>query len=203
MLQHGLDLGAEDQLAALVGVEQRRDAEVVAGADEELLAVVVEHHRELPVESADEVAAELLVQVRDHLGVAARAQGVAPADEEVTQFAVVVDLAGRHGDDLPALVVHRLVAGPEVVDRQPGERERHPVVDMESGGVRPPVLDGRAHGVECCARRPGIVSWPDEARESTHRQHPFQSRYGFRQQVNARLVRQVAAAGTEADYITS
>jgi hypothetical protein len=174
VLQHGLDLGAEDQLAALVSVEQRRDTEVVAGADEELLAVVVEHDRELPVETADEVAAELLVEVRDHLGVAARAQGVAPVDEEVTQFAVVVDLAGGHGDDLPALVVHRLVAGPEVVDRQPGERERHGFVDVETGGVRSPVSDRRAHGVERLARRPGVVSWPDEARESTHRQHPFE-----------------------------
>src|SRR5438552_14050604 len=80
---------------------------------------VPDRHREHPAQAGCERLAVLLVQVEQHLGVAARAESMAGPLELAPQLAVVVDLAVLDDVNRPVLVPDRLVAGLEVDDREP------------------------------------------------------------------------------------
>ena len=77
----------------------------------------------MPRRRSGEALAVLLVEVDEHLGVAARREAVPGALELVPQLAVVVDLAVLDDGDPAVLVGDRLVAGREVDDREPPGRE--------------------------------------------------------------------------------
>ena len=90
----------------------------------------------------------LLVEVRDHLGVALGREAVAARAQLVAQLAEVVDLAVEHDDDRAVLVGDRLIAGDEVDDSQPLDAETDAVVEKHAPRVRPAMLERGAHPLQ-------------------------------------------------------
>ena len=122
------DLRAEDESLGQQRVEQRLDAEPVAGEHELPPARVPDGEGEHPVEAGDAGRTLLLVEVQDRLGVGARAVRVALGLELGAQRLVVVDLAVVGDPDRAVLVGHGLVAGGrQVDDRQPAMAQRDPL----------------------------------------------------------------------------
>ena len=69
----------------------------------------------------------ILVQVREHLGVAAAAKPMPVGREPAAQVVVVVQLAVLHRPDRAVLVRERLVTAVDVDDGQPPHAERDAV----------------------------------------------------------------------------
>jgi hypothetical protein len=144
----GVELGGEGQRAAGLGVEQRLDAEAVAGEHEPALGRVPQREGEHAAQALDEARPPLQVGVGQHLGVRARAQPVTGGRELGVQRLVVVDLAVLdHGH--PAVGgADGLVAVLEVDDRQPPGGEPDRPVGPGAGAVGAAVEHLRVHRLE-------------------------------------------------------
>ena len=140
-------LGREQELAvALVDVE-RLLPEAVAREQQPPALGVPQGEGEHPLERRDERVAELLVQVRDNLGVGRRAELVAAPAQPRAQPAVVVDLAVERDPDRPVLVAERLVSALDVHHGEPSsaDREARHRVRVDAFVVGPPVTQQGAH----------------------------------------------------------
>ena len=138
-------LRRELEAVVLDAVVERLDPVAVAREHEPALASVPDRDREHAAQPLRERQAPLLVRVRDHLGVAVRAEAVAGARELVRELRVVVDLAVLHDDDASVLVRDRLVAGVEVDDREAPRGEPDRAVDERAVRVGAAVNERRAH----------------------------------------------------------
>jgi hypothetical protein len=87
----------------------------------------------------------VLVEMREHFGVAAAGELVTARPEVLAQRVVVVDLAVLGAPDAAALVRERLVAALDVDDRQPAGAERAAGVDDEPGVVGAAIFDQLRH----------------------------------------------------------
>src|SRR6185503_17521770 len=68
----------------------------------------------------------------------------------------------------PGLIAHRLPAGDEVDDRQPGHAESHVALDVDPRVVGPSVLEEPEHrGQELARRRPDVTGDPAHQRVPT------------------------------------
>ena len=119
----GLQLRAETEPSAALGVVERLDAQAVAREQELPLPRVPEREGEHAAQPLDAARPELLVEVHDDLGVGRRREAVAARHELAPQLAVVVDLAVEDDPDRAVLVGDRLLAGLEVDDGQPAHAE--------------------------------------------------------------------------------
>ena len=122
-VREGVELRRERQLAADGAVVQRLDPEAVAREHEPPGARVPDGDREHAAQPLPQARPPFLVAVREHLGVAMRAEPVTGAFELVLELAVVVDLAVLDDDDGAVLVRDRLVAAGQVDDREPARRD--------------------------------------------------------------------------------
>ena len=125
-LEHGLQLARERDVDVAVlrqRVVQRLHPEPVAREQQPLPLRVPEREREHPAEVLDAVVAVLLVEVHDHLGVAARGEPVALRLELGAQRAKVVDLPVEDDLDGAVLALLRLMPAGNVDDREPLMRE--------------------------------------------------------------------------------
>ncbi len=95
------------------------------------------------MEPVYEVRSLLLVEVGDHLGVAARRERVPGALQVGAQLAVVVDLAVEDDGDGAVLVEDRLIAGREVDHAQPLDPK--PDAGRRRGDRASPGRGARAH----------------------------------------------------------
>ena len=93
-----LHLGGEGNLVAGLGVavEQRTDADGVAGGDEPVLAGIVHDERELGIHVAEHIQTIFIVQRQQDLTVAVRLELVAPALQDFFFKAEAVQLAVAH-----------------------------------------------------------------------------------------------------------
>ena len=91
--QQGFDLGGEQQPAAQPGVEERFDAQAVAGQEEALPGVVPYAEGEDAVETLRAGGAPLDVRFEEHLGVGGRGEGMAAGHEVPAQVGGVVEFA--------------------------------------------------------------------------------------------------------------
>ena len=87
--------------------------------------------------------AVLLVEVRQHLGVAAAAEDVAAPAQLLAQGVVVVDLAVLRRPDAAVLVGEGLVAALHVDDREAARAERAALTGHVAGVVRAAVARSR------------------------------------------------------------
>src|SRR5438128_5932504 len=111
----------------------------------------------------DEVDPLVLVEVRQHLGVAAGAEAVPPGLERGAQRGVVVYLAVAHRDHVARLVGERLRAARDVDDREP------PAADATRAAHRPAVAVGAAmHERRAHAREDRLRVGPDHAVDAAH-----------------------------------
>jgi hypothetical protein len=126
-------------------VEQRLDAEAVACEHEPARAGVPQRDREHAAQPHERPGALRLVEVPDHLGVAARAEAVPARLELAAQLGVVVDLAVlRHGDGA-LLRGDRLVAVLEVDDGQAARIEHDRPDRRAAVGVGAAMAERVAH----------------------------------------------------------
>ena len=145
--QHALQLRGEDDAVAGLGVVERLDAEPVARDHEAPLAPVPDRHPELAANALRERQADLLVEVRQDLGVAVAREAVA-AEELAADVLVVVELAVLDGPDGGVLVADRLVAAFHVDDAEPPDAERDSGLEVRAAVVRPAVRHGIGHPIE-------------------------------------------------------
>src|SRR5215468_2250900 len=165
--EDGLELRGEHEAAADDRVVERLDAEPVAGNQDEAAPRVPYREGEHAAQPLDAALAEILVEVRDDLGVAGRAQGMAAGRELGPQLAVVVDLPVQHHPHRAVLVPDGLAAGREVDDAEPPHPEAHASVDAEALVVGPTMGEGVAHGSELAERHRLIVE-ADYSRDPAH-----------------------------------
>jgi hypothetical protein len=106
------ELGPEDDVAVVEErVEQRLDAQTVAGEEKCLPIAVPQRESEHAAKAFDAALAPRLPCVDDDFRVAQRAEDVAERDELGNQRLVVVDLAVEDDADAAVLVVQRLLPG--------------------------------------------------------------------------------------------
>src|SRR4051812_44670786 len=96
----------------------------------------------------DAACAEILVQVHDDLGIAARAERVAALLELRAKLLVVIDFAVQDDDDRPVFVEKRLISRFEVDNPQPLNSEADTVVDENAARIGAAMFDRRAHPLE-------------------------------------------------------
>jgi hypothetical protein len=141
-------LRGETDCAVSQRVEQGLLADAIAGEQQLATPPIPDREREHPVQTADTVNAELLVQVHDHLGVAVGGKAVAPAYEVCAQLPEVVDLAVQHDSDGAVLAEDRLVSGEEIDDAQALDPEARVAVHEQPSRVRAAMLQRRAHPLQ-------------------------------------------------------
>src|SRR6185312_12959494 len=132
-----LQLGGEEHEVVDDRVVERLDPEAVTRDHGAPLALVPHGGDELAAQVLAVALALTLVEVREHLGVAARAEGVAVCPQAVAERVVVVELAVLHGPHGPVLVGERLVAAGDVDDAQAPRAERDPRSLVRAAVVRP------------------------------------------------------------------
>ena len=153
--------------------EQRLLAEAVARQQQAAAALVPEGEREHAVERVHELRAVLLVEVDEHLGVRAAAEGVPALLEQVAQLAVVVDLAVQRRPHVARLVGERLVAAGDVdhAEAPRAERDASPRVLVDAFVVGAAMRLRRVHRAHRSRPVvPGRAADPAHATESKHRQ---------------------------------
>ncbi len=137
----------EQQLAVVLVQEQRLLAETVARDQQAAGALIPEGEGEHALQRVHHRLAVLLVEVHQHLGVAAGRKAVAAAPQVFAQLRVVVDLAVEGGPDRAVLVAQRLVTAVDVHDRKAPRADRHAggLICVNPLVVGPAVAQRRAH----------------------------------------------------------
>jgi hypothetical protein len=170
--QHRLGLRTERQPATALGVDHRLDAERVAHEVQRAAAPVEQGEGEDAVQARCEPDALLVVQVRQHLGVAGGLQRVPLGEHVGAQLGVVVDLAVVDHDHRAVGVGHRLGAAGDVEDRQAAVAEAHPVTDEEAVAVRPAVHDRVGHRPQQCR-----VAEAGRSGDAAHQRPPLAAKF--------------------------
>ena len=135
--KQGLDLAREREPPAGGPIEQWLLSHAVPAEHQAASALVPYRKREHAVQTLRELhRVELLGQVRDHLCVAARAEGVATTLQTRAQLAEVVDLTVEDGGNGLVLVRDRRIASLEVDDREPVLGDDRALRREASAGVR-------------------------------------------------------------------
>src|SRR5205823_8337488 len=170
-----LDLRCEaEPPGAHAAVEERLDAQPVAGEHETLDAAIPDREREHSVQPGHRVGPVLLVEVDDRLAVARRAEPMATRLEGRTELAIVVDLAVAHDPHGACLVLERLRAALHVDDGEPAMPERDLPVGPPPLTVRAAVGERGGHpadesGVD------GVGADADQPCDCAHRTVPYAS----------------------------
>src|SRR6266542_4594825 len=146
MAEQRFDLGGEEQEPVSVAVIERLLAQAIPREEQPPAAPVPDGEGEHPTQMIDARLAERLVGAKQHLAVAACPEAVAPALQERSQLAEVVDLPVEDEPDRLVLVRHRLAAADRVDDRQAGHPEPETGLDVEALSIGAAVLEQRQHG---------------------------------------------------------
>ena len=144
----GLELRPEDDEPVPFVQVKRFLAHPVAGQQKSLFALVPERESEHAPKMLDTVVSMLLVEVENHLAIAARLEDVPSVTQLIAQLHVVVDLAVRDEDQRVVLVGQRLRTGREVDDAQPPYRQCDALAGELAGAVRAAVNQCPAHASE-------------------------------------------------------
>ncbi len=155
-----------------LAVEQRLLAEAVAAEHELAAARVPERDGKHAVELREALDAELDVAAQDDFAVRLRAEHVAAGLQLRTQLAVVVDLAVEDEMDLAGFVLHRLMAGRQVNDRQASHADQRLIVAIVACIVGAAMPDRVVHSMDDGVRRQHAASCRDDADDAAHHGAP-------------------------------
>ena len=169
--EHRLQLGGEDDDVVDDRVVERLDAEAVARDQGSPARRVPDAERELAAQPARQLLAGLLEEVREDLGVAAGAEGMALALQLGADRLVVVELAVLDAPERLVLVGEGLVARDDIDDAEPARSERDPGCGVEPAVVRAPVRHDVRHPLEHLEtdNLPGPPPDLDDSTDATHR----------------------------------
>src|SRR5438132_722333 len=118
-----LDFGAKQQALTVKSIVQRLLPQAVARNQYFAAALVIQRQRKHAAQLVNAIAAQFLVQMDYHLGVAMRGEPVPPALQLGTELREVVDLAVENDPDGSILVKHRLVASSQIDDAKAAHPE--------------------------------------------------------------------------------
>src|SRR5215203_3821777 len=93
-------------------------------------------------------AIELLVKVRQDLGVAVRVKAVSASEEARAKLRVVIELAVLRRPDTSRFIRHRLAAAFDVDDAQPARTERESLAAHGKTIIRATMTQRRQHRIE-------------------------------------------------------
>ncbi len=166
--EDGFESAGDDQLAAVLRVEERLDAEAIPGGEEGSFVEVVNREREHAAESREAVGAVGLEGLHEEFGVAGRflleALSVEPGLEGggVVEFAVV--------DEGESFVVGYpgLRGRGEVADGETSMGEGDFAVEEKTGIVGAAVGHGVSHGAQCRLVETRGAARGDDADEAAH-----------------------------------
>ena len=151
------------------GVEQRFDAEAVAGEEQGFAVAVPEGEGEHAAEAVDAAFAPGLPGVDDDFGVAAGVEDVAQRLQFRDEFLIVVDFAVEDDADALVFVVQRLLAGGQVDDRQAAVAEPDAGFDMQAAFVGAAMKLRFVHAVEHRTIDVAFASGVENAGYSAHK----------------------------------
>ncbi len=145
--QESLDLGGEGQVRRGGLIEERLDAQTIARREQRALALIPDGEREHPVEAAETLLAETLIEVEQHFGVGSTDEVVAGGSEVLGELHVVVDLAVEDDPQIAIVADHGLVTRRREIDnRQPPRAKADRARDVQPRVIRSPVSEPIAHG---------------------------------------------------------
>ena len=144
-LEDRLDLGAEEELPFVEGIEQGLLSDTIPHEKKPFAPFVPEGDREHPLEVTDEIEPVILVEMDDRLRVAVRRESVPRSLEGLSEFLEIVDLPVEDHPDVALLVGNRLRPRLQVDHCQPSHGQPYPVAHMEPVFVGSTVNDDTAH----------------------------------------------------------
>ena len=162
-----LDLGSKNEAFPDDGIEQRRDAELVAGCEQALAGLVEQDKCELAVHLVEEAVAVLFIKMDQDFDVCAGTEAVALADQVFAKRAIIENLAVTDEKQAVVLVGQWLVAGQQINNAQPTEAEPDTVLDKPAAIVGPAMRQHLRHGVDNIRRDPLVTPDAKNAANST------------------------------------
>ena len=162
-------LGAEHEPPVVQhGVIERLLAQPVARQEQFPPRAVPQREGEHAVELGQAVRPPLLPGMDDRLGVAMRAEHVPGGFQPRAQGLEIVDHAVEDDRNGAVLVVHRLLPGAWIDDRQPAVAERHPWFLMEAVTIRPAMRNRRSHPPQQSTIHRPLSGQIEDTRDSAH-----------------------------------
>ncbi len=145
---NGGEFGGEGELLRGGLVEERFDAERIAGEESFARAEVNDAECEHAAETADAIIAPLFKGMDDHFGVAAGVEGVAGGFELGAELSEVVDFAVEGDPDVAVFVGHGLLACGGVDDGKAAVTEGDVGADEVSVAIGSAMGDGAGHAAD-------------------------------------------------------
>ena len=131
VLEQGLELRGEHELAIRPRIEQRLLADPIAGQEQESPPLVPDREGEHAAKPPQASRPILLEGMDDDLGVAPGGEPVSVCLQLGAQLEEIVDLAVERHPDRAVLVAHRLPAAGQVDDAEPALAEADVALDVE------------------------------------------------------------------------
>src|SRR5579862_8786183 len=161
-------LRAEDDPLPSQGIAERLHAGAVARHEQALPAGVPDREREHTVQPSHHIDAVLLVEMDEHLGVAARGKAVAGELQLATQGVMVVNLAVEDDGNRAVLVGNRLVTPGNVDDAQTPHAQRYAWRNKIAIRIGTAMRYGIAHGADAA---PSVIRRQLDAGKSCYAAH--------------------------------
>ena len=160
VLEQGLELRGEHELAIRPRIEQRLLADPIAGQEQESPPLVPDREGEHAAKPPQASRPILLEGMDDDLGVAPGGEPVSVCLQLGAQLEEIVDLAVERHPDRAVLVAHRLPAAGQVDDAEPALAEGDVALDVEPLVVGAAMREAGAEGARGQAARPHVPSGP-------------------------------------------
>ncbi len=124
--EDGLHLGSKKKPGSVLIIEERTDAETVAGQDQLFDTGIPDGHRKLTIQQRRERLPMLEIEIENDFGIGVRVKDIAFLDQRFAQLGIVEDLPVKDNHHASFVVPHGLLAICQVNDGQP----RCPHADM-------------------------------------------------------------------------
>ena len=148
VLEQGLELRGEHELAIRPRIEQRLLADPIAGQEQESPLLVPDREGEHAAKPPQASRPILLEGMDDDLGVAPGGEPVSVCLQLGAQLEEIVDLAVERHPDRAVLVAHRLPAAGQVDDAEPALAEADVALDVEPLVVGAAMREAGAKAIE-------------------------------------------------------
>src|SRR2546421_2687568 len=148
MLQQGIELGTENQLAVELRVQERLLSHAIARQEERFGAFIPNRKRKHPAQVLWTIDAPLIVCVNDSFSVAVGIELVAELFELLAQLAIVVDLAVENNPCRAVLIMNWLLSVREIDDRKTPHGQSHAVAEIKAIVVRTAMTNRFVHARE-------------------------------------------------------
>src|SRR6185295_3537168 len=143
--QQALQFRSEIEVATILPIIQRFDAESISGEQKFLLAYIPNSDCKHATQMSDIVFPEIFIQMDDTLGIRMRYKSMATLYQFFTELFVVIDLPIENNGYCPIFVVDRLTSAIHVDNSQAAHAQTGLIIEEKSIVVRASPGNERAH----------------------------------------------------------